>query len=1125
MYISRQLITKTILFIFTLLFCSLSYALDYINTIPNGDFENGQTGWVGSVTNLVIEGRSVYVGQNNVTQSTNMTLRPNTTYNVRCKFMEEGGEEGLVDVLFGIVLYDSQGNEITSSSPENEHPQGINYSDWKSVWFEYLPYFDTVTSWNTKSFTFTTGDSVATGLIKLIKLNDSTTYYYDKIELFERPYIDILDNGNFEGTYSWGDWRFGWNKYLGNMQIETSSDSGFGDKHLKITGDASSDDRGAVSTYDKVLILPNTEYSFSAMLRAETVPVADFVALFGIKFYDKNQNQITTTPIGDLIFSDYVNMHYHYIDKTNFNTQWQPWKLNFITPKNAYSAQIFFYKWCDDQNGNPNYIEIDQFALTNGNDQLAVYNYGFESVSANVINQFSGNYIASTEAFNGRYALEVSDNNWAESAYISVEENAHYLFRTMVMEPVDIAGNNTVYFTIQTFDAGKNSLGQTENVQNMNMHYDGIHWYSYINKTPLDDNFEPNSTWKSYERWFKLPVATKFIKLRLWNNSTGFATRFDNTEIRQLKYKTASQSGTKSMVLWYGNGETWPPSHYISTDDKVKAFYPYIAHATNDSLDDFDEWMVKSVLFMSYPPPAQTPTVSTAWDAYLDNVFLSTGTGRKWLVNLNQAVVDMGVELGDSTHKVDVIISIPLETNDNFSPDNFLPVITAPATDKKVADWYYNNVIVRWNNIKTLVPRINLLGFYLEDEYPLSSTYGFIKELSTNIKTGGYKFYASPYSIKTEATVGGVELYRNVSGATYFMPEYFDTHFLQPNYFYEYTNIAASLVDYSIIWEGLNSSSLNLEWSGNNDRFLHYFEKALEYGLQDQDVSYMIYETAGWLYYCAKDSGDQRSLYDKLNNLLHNRYTSDDLITSDFTADPTTGTVPLTVDFTDISAGNPTTWFWDFNNDGETDSTLQNPSYLYDSIGTYSVKLLASNASQSGEITKQELISVTPITPLDSDNDSIPDEEEIRIGTDPFSADTDSDGYSDSQEINDGSDPLDAGSMKNILNTTICSEWNGFLNMYNFMEHINKSQKNINISTTLYDIRGNAKSTILSLLKPGIQRDISIHDMQGFTKDSYGRVCSTFNGDKGDLDGRMSLYKYNTVKQKYDYNQLSLSFS
>jgi len=51
---------------------------------------------------------------------------------------------------------------------------------------------------------------------------------------------------------------------------------------------------------------------------------------------------------------------------------------------------------------------------------------------------------------------------------------------------------------------------------------------------------------------------------------------------------------------------------------------------------------------------------------------------------------------------------------------------------------------------------------------------------------------------------------------------------------------------------------------------------------------------------------------------------------------------------------------------------------------------------------------------LDSDHDGISDEDEIRMGTNPYDADTDHDGYPDGLEIALGSDPLDPNSIPDI---------------------------------------------------------------------------------------------------------------
>ena len=77
-----------------------------------------------------------------------------------------------------------------------------------------------------------------------------------------------------------------------------------------------------------------------------------------------------------------------------------------------------------------------------------------------------------------------------------------------------------------------------------------------------------------------------------------------------------------------------------------------------------------------------------------------------------------------------------------------------------------------------------------------------------------------------------------------------------------------------------------------------------------------------------------------------------------FTATPTIGSAPLTVSFTDASTENPTSWQWDFDNDGTIDSTQQNPSWTYTSNGVYSVRLVATNVVGSGTVTRSQLIAV-----------------------------------------------------------------------------------------------------------------------------------------------------------------------
>ncbi len=79
---------------------------------------------------------------------------------------------------------------------------------------------------------------------------------------------------------------------------------------------------------------------------------------------------------------------------------------------------------------------------------------------------------------------------------------------------------------------------------------------------------------------------------------------------------------------------------------------------------------------------------------------------------------------------------------------------------------------------------------------------------------------------------------------------------------------------------------------------------------------------------------------------------------ANFTGTPTSGTAPLTVQFTDTSTNAPTSWAWDFDNNGTLDSTAKNPSWVYANPGTYSVKLTATNGGGSDVEIKTGYITV-----------------------------------------------------------------------------------------------------------------------------------------------------------------------
>lgn len=75
-----------------------------------------------------------------------------------------------------------------------------------------------------------------------------------------------------------------------------------------------------------------------------------------------------------------------------------------------------------------------------------------------------------------------------------------------------------------------------------------------------------------------------------------------------------------------------------------------------------------------------------------------------------------------------------------------------------------------------------------------------------------------------------------------------------------------------------------------------------------------------------------------------------------FSAEPRSGRAPLTVAFEDWSAGGPTSWAWTFGDGGA--STEQEPTYIYEEPGLYTVTLTVSNLFGSHTLSETNYITV-----------------------------------------------------------------------------------------------------------------------------------------------------------------------
>lgn len=79
-----------------------------------------------------------------------------------------------------------------------------------------------------------------------------------------------------------------------------------------------------------------------------------------------------------------------------------------------------------------------------------------------------------------------------------------------------------------------------------------------------------------------------------------------------------------------------------------------------------------------------------------------------------------------------------------------------------------------------------------------------------------------------------------------------------------------------------------------------------------------------------------------------------DLLTAGFSQDVAEGCGPLTVQFSDTSFGQPTSWLWSFPGGDPATSTEQNPTVVYNTPGTYDVTLEVSDGTGGSNTLAQE---------------------------------------------------------------------------------------------------------------------------------------------------------------------------
>ncbi len=138
-------------------------------------------------------------------------------------------------------------------------------------------------------------------------------------------------------------------------------------------------------------------------------------------------------------------------------------------------------------------------------------------------------------------------------------------------------------------------------------------------------------------------------------------------------------------------------------------------------------------------------------------------------------------------------------------------------------------------------------------------------------------------------------------------------------------------------------------YGGIRQYLVHYSSDGIPY------PNYLVHDQIGPLYLGSWYGLNQQILAKNYGGFI-----------ADFNAEPTQGVAPLDVQFEDQSMGTPTSWQWDFDNDGLIDSDLQNPEWTYNDPGQYTVCLTVSDSANTSSECKIDYINVTPpYTPVE----------------------------------------------------------------------------------------------------------------------------------------------------------------
>lgn len=309
---------------------------------------------------------------------------------------------------------------------------------------------------------------------------------------------------------------------------------------------------------------------------------------------------------------------------------------------------------------------------------------------------------------------------------------------------------------------------------------------------------------------------------------------------------------------YYANEIKWTKEHLI----------PEISYVNKEG--NPVDWFFDGVLMLGLKTPqgkdfGYGDTNLSDWKWYLDKSFADQGEMHQ----LNEATKEVGGKLGQTDHKLKVVMMIPNPgeflsdfgdvdgdgISENFDPGQ-VGKEAAIANQQKAVRWWVQEVMQRWKEKN--YSNLELVGLYWLDEQISTSENGpdFLRFVNGLVHDQGLKSFWIPHFLAYK-----VFMWQDVG---------FDAPAFQPNYYFEELN-------YDRLEDAANTAKqfgmgVEIEFDDRmlndkvfRDRFIEYLEAGAQYGYMGNAYK-AYYKGSGPVMFDAAASKDPeiRNLYDKL---------------------------------------------------------------------------------------------------------------------------------------------------------------------------------------------------------------------------------------------------------------------